>query len=190
MTSLLFLISPLFALQGVGQAPVAVANDAPETWTLEYPRIIQPFVEDYRRCLTGQMRRVTGKADFEVQHRRDVEACAEQFEQAQEGANRLLSGRSEYEDYSPDDIREVFDHVGRIHVARGADLDNQFTFTMRSAELAEQQYQSDRPRGLVLELRDASVVKARTDATAAAAEAAMRARAEANTPEESNAKDQ
>lgn len=179
MISLSLILSPFIALQGVGQAPVAVANDAPETWTLEYPRVIQPFVEDYRRCLTRQTRRVTGQADFEQQHRRDVETCTEAFEEAQEGANRMLAGRAEYSDYSPADIREVFEHIGRIHVARGADLDNQFTFTLRSAQLAEEQYQAERPKGLVLELHDASVVKARTDATAAAAEAAQEQRTQA-----------
>ena len=72
MTSLTLLIAPLIALQGVGQAPVAIENDAPETWTLEYPRLIQPFVADYRRCLAVQMRTVRGKADFEAQHRSDL----------------------------------------------------------------------------------------------------------------------
>jgi hypothetical protein len=91
----------------------------------------------------------------------------------------MLAGRAEYSDYSPADIREVFEHIGRIHVARGADLDNQFTFTLRSAQLAEEQYQAERPKGLVLELHDASVVKARTDATAAAAEAAQEQRIQA-----------
>lgn len=174
MHSLSLVLSPLLALQGVGSAPVAVKNDAPETWTLEYPRLIQPFIEDYRRCLTGQMRRVTGEANFEDQHRSDVEKCAEASEEAQAGANRVLSGRAEYEDYSPKDVSEVFDHVGRIHIARGGDLDNQFTFIMRRSQELRDEYEADRPKGLVLELRDASVVKARTDATAAAAEAEMK----------------
>lgn len=174
MQSLFLILSPMLALQGVGAAPVAVKNDAPETWTLEYPRIVQPFVEDYRRCLTGQMRRVTGAANFEDQHRADVAKCAEQSQEAQADANRVLSGRGEYVDYTPSDIIEVFDHIGRIHIARGADLDNQFTFIMRRSQELRDEYDAERPKGLVLELRDASVVKARTDATAAAAEAEMK----------------
>lgn len=173
MLSLTLILSPLLALQGVGSAPLAVKNDAPETWTLEYPRIIQPFIEDYRRCLTGQMRRVTGEANFEDQHRSDVAKCTEDSEEAQSGANAVLNGRGEYEDYTPADISEVFDHIGRIHIARGGDLDSQFTFIMRRSQEMRDEYEAERPKGLVLELRDASVVKARTDATAAAAEADM-----------------
>jgi hypothetical protein len=172
MTSLSLLIAPLLALQGVGEAPIAIENDAPETWTLEYPRLIQPFVADYRRCLTGQMRRVTGEANFEAQHRRDVAACETEFEMAMAAASAALGGRGEYAEYTPADVREVFEHVGRIHIARGADLDSQFTFLMRNAQAARDEYESSKPRGLVIELHDASVVKARTDATAAAAEAA------------------
>jgi len=172
MNSLTFIIAPLIALQGVGQAPAAVENDAPETWTLEYPRIIQPFVEDYRRCLTGQMRFFSGEANFEMQHRSDVPECADELEEAQGAANLVLSRRGDYSDYTPDDIREVFEHLHRIHIARGADLDGQFTYWLRRSEIAYNTYQAERPKGLVLELHDASVVKARTDATAAAAEAA------------------
>ena len=43
-------LAPLLALQSAGSAPLAIENDAPETWTLEYPRLIQPYVTDYRRC--------------------------------------------------------------------------------------------------------------------------------------------
>lgn len=172
MNTIHLMLAPMLALQAAGQAPVAIENDAPETWTLEYPRLIQPFVADYRRCLTGQMRRVRGKADFEAQHRADVATCEEQFEEAMAAANGALSGRSEYADLGPDDVREIFEHVGRIHIARGADLDNQFTYLQRAMAANQQEYEDERPKGLVLELRDASVVKARTDATAAAAEAA------------------
>ena len=176
MTSLTLALAPLLALQGAGQTAVAIENDAPETWTLEYPRLIQPYVEDYRRCLTGRMRRVTGEADFEVQHRADLPNCEEVSAQAQAAAVTALAAHSEYSDYTSDDVREIFDHAGRIHIARGADLDSQFTFTMRRLQESRDEYDETKPRGLVLELHDASVVKARTDATAEAAEAAHRQR--------------
>lgn len=173
MINLSLLFAPMLMLQGVGQAPVAIENDAPETWTLEYPRLIQPYIEDYRRCLKGQMRRVNGEANFEEQHRSDVPHCAEEFQAAQDDANAVISGRGEYADFTPTDVREIFEHLNRIHIARGADLDQQFTSTLRRAEAARDDYEAERPKGLVLELHDASVVKARTDATAAAAEAAL-----------------
>ena len=176
MTGLTLILAPMMMLQAAGQAPMAVENDAPETWTLEYPRLIQPFIADYRRCLTGQMRRVTGEADFEEQHRSDIPRCGDEGEQAQQAAVAALSARAEDPEFTVDDVPLVFEHAGRIHIARGADLDNQFTFLMRTAAAAQDTYEAERPKGLVLELRDASVVKARTDATAAAAEAALQER--------------
>ncbi|BDI59851.1 hypothetical protein [Qipengyuania nanhaisediminis] len=175
MTSLILLLAPLFTLQGVGEAPTAIENDAPETWTLEYPRLIQPYVADYRRCLTGQMHRVTGEANFEMQHRADVPHCEEVSRKAQASANAALARSGNFPGYTEADVREIFEHVGRIHIARGADLDQQFTFFVRRRQAARDEFEANRPRGLVLELHDASVVKARTDATAAAAVAARTA---------------
>jgi hypothetical protein len=74
--------TPLAALQSVGEAPVAVKNDDPKTWVVEYPRLIRPYVQDYRRCLNLSNRRVTGVADFEEQHRADVPRCAEERAEA------------------------------------------------------------------------------------------------------------
>lgn len=163
------ILASLLALQAAGEAVVAIKNDAPETWTVEYPQRIQPFVQDYRRCLVVTNRRVTGVANFEEQHRADLPRCLKVSETAQAEANRVLAGRGEAAEFTPDDVREVFDHVGRIHIARGADLDFQFRQRLAGAEAASANYEATRPKGLVIELRDASVVKARTDATAAAA---------------------
>ncbi|MGB7372036.1 hypothetical protein [Erythrobacter sp.] len=174
MTILALLLSPLLALQGVGDTVIAVKNNDPDTWTLEYPRIVQPYVLDYRRCLTGQMRRVTGEANFETQHASDIPACEKEFEQAVADSTRVLSGRERYEDWTPATVRTLFVRMGAIHVARGADLDNQFRLRIQRAARARANYDDEKPRGLVLELHDASVVKARTDATASAAEAAIK----------------
>jgi hypothetical protein len=133
------LIAPLLALQSVGEAVVAVKNDNPETWSVEYPRLIQPFVADYRRCLAVTNRRVTGTANFEAQHAADLPRCA--------------------------------DSRAKAVAASNADLDKQFNDRMAGAQVASETYQTTRPKGLVIELRDASVVKARTDASAAAAAA-------------------
>lgn len=165
MTTLSLALAPLLSLQAVGEAPVAIKNDTPETWTVEYPRIISPFIDDYRRCLNVVDRRVTGEADFEKQHRADVTRCEAASAKAQEGANTVLGNRGNYDEYTPADVAEVFDHIGRIHVARGADLDKQFVMRMQGAERAQDAYERERPKGLVIELRDASVVKARIDET-------------------------
>ncbi len=154
------LLAPLFVLQSSGEAVVAIKNDNPETWTVEYPRLIQPQVQEYRRCLKVTNRTVTGVANFEAQHRTDLD-----------GAKTTMS---------PEEIERLFDNIGKIHVARGRDLDQQFTSRLSGAEAASTAYEAERPKGLVIELRDASVVKAQTDASAAAA--AAKAEASKDTP--------
>jgi len=160
------LIAPLLALQGTGEAVVAIKNDNPETWTVEYPRLIQPYVAEYRRCLAVTNRRVTGVANFESQHQADLPRCAEARAKAIAQSNADLSGAKTT--MSPEEIKRLFDNIGKIHIARGRDLDQQFNSRMAGATAATDAYETGKPKGLVIELRDASVVKARTDATAAA----------------------
>lgn len=161
------ILAALLALQSVGEVAVAVKNDNPETWTVEYPRLIQPYVQDYRRCLAVTNRKVTGTANFETQHAADLPRCAERRAKAIADSNAAMVGAQTA--ISPEEVEQLFTNIGRIHIARGADLDKQFTTRMAGAEAASTNYEATRPKGLVIELRDASVVKARTDASAAAA---------------------
>ncbi len=161
------ILAALLALQSVGEVAVAVKNDNPETWTVEYPRLIQPYVQDYRRCLAVTNRKVTGTANFETQHAADLPRCAERRAKAIADSNAAMVGAQTA--ISPEEVEQLFTNIGRIHIARGADLDKQFTARMAGAEAASTNYEATRPKGLVIELRDASVVKARTDASAAAA---------------------
>jgi len=162
------LVAPLIALQSAGEAAVAIKNDNPETWSVEYPRLIQPQVADYRRCLGVTDRRIAGKADFEAQHASDIARCAERRAKAVGESNELLAGARTT--LSPAEVEQLFTNIGRIHVARGRDLDQQFTARIAGAAAASDAYEAGRRKGLVIELRDASVVKARTDASAAAAQ--------------------
>ncbi len=164
------IIAPLLALQGAPSTAVAIKNDNPETWSVEYPRLIQPFVQDYRRCLAVTNRRIAGVADFEAQHAADLPRCAERRAKAVADSNAALAGAKTA--MTPEEVEQLFTNVGRIHIARGADLDKQFNARVAGAEAASQAYEANRPKGLVIELHDASVVKARTDASAAAAAAA------------------
>jgi hypothetical protein len=159
-------VAPLIALQGMGEAAVAIRNDNPETWVVEYPRLIQPQVADYRRCLRVTDRRIAGKADFQSQHTADLARCAPVRVKAIAEANAAFIGAITV--MTPDEVEQLFTNIGHIHVARGADLDKQFTSVMAGAQAASDAYEAGRPKGLVIELRDASVVKARTDASAAA----------------------
>ncbi len=163
MTTLVLALAPLLALQGAAETAVAIPNDAPETWSVEYPRIVAPHVADYRRCLNAVDRRLTGKPDFEPQHRADIPRCEAVSRAAQAEANRVLAGRPGYTEFTPERIAEAFDHIGRIHIARGADLDNQFRMRIEGAERVRDEYERTRPKGLVIELHDASEVKAQID---------------------------
>ena len=155
--------APLLSLQAAGESAIAIRNDAPETWVVEYPHLIAPYVQDYRRCLTSSNRIISGKADFELQSRADVVRCEEASQKAQAEATEVLSSKAQSEEYLVSDIAPTFDHIGRIHIARGADLDKQFTMTIQSAERRVDEYERTRPKGLVIELRDASVIKSRTE---------------------------
>ena len=88
------LFAPLLALQSVGEAVVAIKNDNPETWSVEYPRLIQPYVQDYRRCLAVTNRTVTGVANFEAQHAADLPRCAERRAKAIADSNAFISTSS------------------------------------------------------------------------------------------------
>ncbi len=162
LSSLAFVIS----LQGAGETAVAIRNDDPKTWSVEYPRLIEPFVVQYRNCLYSSDRRVTGEANFEAQHAGDIPRCATLAETAKLAANEAMRGAKTA--IGPEEVDQLFRNIGLIHVARGRDLDDQFRQRMTAAQNTSSQYENERPRGLVLELRDASVVKARTDATAPA----------------------
>lgn len=154
---------PSLSIQAAGEGALAIQNDAPETWVVEYPHVIAPYVDDYRRCLTAANRIITGEADFEVQSRSDVVRCAQASAEAQAEAQAILSGRPQSVEFTAADIAPTFEHIGNIHIARGADLDKQFTMKIQSAERRMADYEETKPRGLVIELRDASVVKSRTD---------------------------
>ncbi|MEL7219629.1 MAG: hypothetical protein AAGK01_14525, partial [Pseudomonadota bacterium] len=64
-TALALAMSLPLSLQGATETAIAIKNDDPETWTVEYPRVIQPQVIAYRNCLGSSNRMVRGKADFE-----------------------------------------------------------------------------------------------------------------------------
>jgi hypothetical protein len=163
-------LSPMLALQTAGEAAVAVKNDNPESWSVEYPRAIQGQVADYRRCLTVTNRRIAGMADFEAQHSADITRCAAKKTKIIAEADAILANARTK--LTPAEVKQLFGNIGAIRIARGRDLDQQFKARVSGAQAATDAYEAGRPKGLVLELRDARVIKARTDATAAVAPAA------------------
>lgn len=154
------------SLQGATETALAIKNDDPETWTVEYPRVIQPQVAAYRNCLGSSNRMVRGKADFEMQHRADLPRCSEVAEEAKAKANEVMAEAKTT--ISAEDLDQLFTNIGRIHVARGRDLDDQFTLRLQRAEARRQDYSENRPQGRVLD-RSISEAKAeeKTEVTSA-----------------------
>lgn len=148
-------------LQATGQFPIAVINEDPETWTIEYPRLIQPFVADYRGCLSFTIRYVTGVPDFEAQHRSDVPRCADVRAKAvADSRSALADAKTRLDD---EQIDQLFTAIGNIHIQRGRDLDEQFTLRIEAAERAEAEGPPPRPAPLVIDLPDPNVVKSREE---------------------------
>ena len=130
-----FIIGLAIQLQSTGEVAVAIQPDNPETWVVEYPTVISPFVDDYYNCLKsgghvletlvqfsiGHV--VDGNTFFEEQHRRDIPRCsklkADGIEQSQAVLERL--GRTD--EFGAEQITKTFDTIDVIHVARARDLD-------------------------------------------------------------------
>lgn len=161
LTSLALVIS----LQASGETPVAVVNDNPETWSVEYPHVIRPYVTDYRQCLNIANRRVTGAADFEAQHRLDLPRCEEARETAMvKSIDAMENSKARI---SASEVEALFENIGQIHISRGRDLDSQFRARIVASEAAAKQYDQTKPKGLVIEMADGSVVQSRADSIAA-----------------------
>ena len=181
MTSFSLIFAPLLALQGVGAAPLAIENDTPESWTVEYPRLIEGYVAEYRRCLTGQMRNITGRSEF----RKPASRRCGRVRRTNPKRRRNYPMPPSPGAADTPTSRPPMCATSSIMSAASTSLAGPTSTTSLPTfnaprRRAQAQYQAERPKGLVLELHDASVVKARTDATAAAAEAAYEQRQEAN----------
>ena len=144
-------LAMMMALQGANEVLAAIDNDNPETWTVEYPRLIQPYVIQYRNCLNAADRRVTGKPDFQEQHLSDIPRCKKVREEAIALSNAEMADAKTRLTEAETDL--LFRNIGIIHVARGRDLDQQFTNKIESVAAAQDEYEANRPEGLVIERR-------------------------------------
>ncbi|MEP0189324.1 MAG: hypothetical protein ABJP70_03405 [Erythrobacter sp.] len=160
--SLSLLLAPALAIQSTGNTVRAIKNDDPETWVVEYPRLIQPYVAEYRRCLTSQHRYIRGVADFEAQAREDVPRCLEvRVEMVATSNAEFTQAKTRL---SVQDVEQLFENISLIHIARGRDLDQQFTIRVASSQNPGADYDPEKPMPLVIEMQDASVIKAAVDA--------------------------
>jgi hypothetical protein len=130
-------------LQLAGQSVVAPKPDDPETWVLEYPILIKPYVDDYYGCLRSRGVTATGEelSVFETQHRAHLPLCANKLAKAKKEANEALEGRSRYAEYTPERIGAVFQTIDIIHVERGRDLDNRLRLHLAKHAEYDRAYQ-------------------------------------------------
>jgi len=101
-------------LQSAGEAVLAITPDDPETWVIEYPVVISPYVDDYYNCLKSGGHVVDGNTFFEEQHRRDIPRC------------------SELKADGVEQVTMTFDTIDFIHVARARDLDGHLRMGVRT----------------------------------------------------------
>ena len=111
--------------QQAGQAVSAIPNENPETWVLEYPGSIKPFVDDYYNCLKSRSHEIGGSMGFADQHRADIPKCVDQRADAYETSIAVLDRRGNPFDFTSPEVNAVFDTIQQIHIARGRDLDQQ-----------------------------------------------------------------
>lgn len=113
-------------LQASGTSVYAPKPEDPETWVLEYPVVIAPYIDDYYGCLRSRGHSAPAEADpvFEDQHRAHIPLCMKQLEKALMASNEVLSGRETYAEYTPERIAATFKTIEYIHVERGRDIDN------------------------------------------------------------------
>ncbi len=154
-------IAALMSLQAAGEIPIAIKNETPERWSVEYPRVIIPYVRDYRRCLNYSNRQIRGVADFEIQHRADLPRCEDVREIAIAKSKEVVARADFGEEFTVDDVELLFDNIGRIHIARGADIDQQFTIRLQASNKAQDEYHESQPKpDPFVPLEDPSVVTA------------------------------
>lgn len=122
----MFSAAIVMMLQASGQTVVAPKPNDPETWILEYPVVIAPYINDYYGCLRSRGHSAPSQTDpvFEEQHRGHILLCTKQLENAVTASNAALKGKASARIYDPERVAATFKSIDFIHVARGRDLDN------------------------------------------------------------------
>jgi len=114
----------------------------PETWELSYDIAMQPYIEDYKKCLGYGNLIFNGSANVEKQHRADVPRCAEEKAESIEQSNAVLARRGRTDSMPPAKVAEAFDVLGYIHIQRGRNFDDQLKLQERAVEERRLQYEA------------------------------------------------
>ena len=136
MISLVF--ATLMLGQQVGSTVTAIHPDKPTTWSLEYPYIIEPFIDDYYGCLKSRELFAGDNLTFEEQHRGAIPQCAKVESRAFKEANAALARRGDSAETTPEDVAGFFETIRLIHIARGKDIDAQLFMQINGDPYAPQ----------------------------------------------------
>jgi len=127
-------LGAVFALaQQSSQNVTALYPEDRETWVLEYPAVIAPYVEDYYSCLKGGSYVIGSGRGFETQYRGDIPRCAKKAAGYEQDATKRLATSASGRNMAPGDVAQIFETVRRVHVARGRSLDQTIGTTLRSS---------------------------------------------------------
>lgn len=133
----LFFASLLFS-QEAGTKVVAVLPDDPTSWTLEYPYMIAPYIDDYYNCLKSRELFAGDERSFETQHRDAILQCSKVEVRSESEANAILARRGRSAATTPDDVAGFFATIRMIHIARGKDIDDQLAMGLGGDPYAPQ----------------------------------------------------
>lgn len=133
-TAILTAGAVLALAQQSSQNITALYPEERETWVLEYPAVIAPYVEDYYSCLKGGSYAIGSGRGFEVQYREDIPRCADEAAGFEQESNQRLATSASGRDMAPGDVARIFETVRGVHVARGRSLDQTIRTNLRSSE--------------------------------------------------------
>ncbi len=159
-------VAMLLAMQEAGDLVTAPKPEDPETWVLEYPAVIAPYIDDYYGCLRSRGHTSSAVEDpmFENQHRAHIPLCVKRLEKAQAASNAVLDGRKGYAEYTPERIAATFKTIEFIHVARGRDIDNRLRLHLDQYATYDRAYQQTPEEAGRGQTRDATVPEASEEA--------------------------
>ena len=125
-------IALALAMQNTGESVVAVHPKIPQTWTLEYPVVIRPYVRDYYHCLQQGLKKIDGETTFESQHRLDIPRCDEDAAELVEQSKARIARSKQPDLFSDAEVEMVFETIRQIHIARGRDIDAQIAMRVQT----------------------------------------------------------
>jgi len=102
--------------------PVVVPSETTEL-AIEYPYVIEPYLEEYQDCIRSGAYIIGDGRNFEEQYREDIPRCAATAKkELAEAQARLEKSKAKGRFYNYD-VAAIFEKAREIHIWRGRNLD-------------------------------------------------------------------